>query len=362
MINSTGHQALGNAGRREIAHNRAWSQLLPDMSHSGDLNFVTVDVFTKDRYKGNPLAIVHVPRSSKLNQAQKQAVAGEFNLSETVFLYDGEGESLDRKIDIFLPNIEIPFAGHPTIGTIFYICADKNPRSPSGERLTIYTKAGPIAACFDHETQLATASIPHKVNIHRASVHWRSVAEVQPALMDNLNIAGPQPLEAWTSRADGSESIFPIVSIVNGMSFVLVDFPRVESYLENLRVGYPSIDSNMIHLDEGWASSVIAPYYYVVLPYKEDNITRLRTRLIMSTVGEDPATGSAAAALCTYLALQRGQSSHTYAYKIDQGVEMGRHSEIGVEVTLDRSGKFVEEVLLSGTATRVMKGTVIVGT
>ena len=330
------------------------------MSDSGHLNFVVLDVFTKDRYKGNPLAIVHVPKSSNLNQAQKQAVAREFNLSETVFIHDGDGESLDRKIDIFLPNIEVPFAGHPTIGTIYYICANIGPKSPLGEKLTIYTMAGPIAACFDHETKLAIASIPHKVNIHRASVHWRSVAEVQPALMENFQVAGPQSLEAWTSRIDGSEATFPIVSIVNGMSFVLVDFPRVDGYLENLRVGHPSIDSNVTQLDEGWASSVIAPYYYVVLSHKDDKITRLRTRLIMSTVGEDPATGSAAAALCTYLALQRGQSSHVYTYKIDQGVEMGRHSEIGVEVTLDGGGKSVEEVLLSGTATPVMKGTVIV--
>ena len=332
------------------------------MSDPDQLNFATLDVFTKDRYKGNPLAIVHVPWSSNLNHAQKQAVAREFNLSETVFLHDGDGESLDRKIDIFLPNVEVPFAGHPTIGTIYYICADINPRSPTGEKLTIYTKAGPIAASFNHETKLAIASIPHQVNIHQASVHWRKVAEVQPALMENIKLAGPQFLKAWTCRGDGSASTFPIVSIVDGMNFVLVDFPRVDDYLENLRAGHPNIDSDVTRLDEGWTSSVIAPYYYVILSNQEDKITRLRTRLIMSTVGEDPATGSAAAALCSYLAIQRGQPSHIYTYKIDQGVEMGRDSEIGVEVTLDGSGKFVKEVLLSGTATLVMKGTLIVGT
>lgn len=326
------------------------------MSYSDILNFVTLDVFTKDRYKGNPLAIVHVPRSSNLNQAQKQAVAREFNLSETVFLHDSDGKSLDRKIDIFLPNIEVPFAGHPTIGTICYICSGINRISPLKEKLTIYTKAGPIAASFDHETKLAIASIPHKVNIHRTSVHWRSVAEVQPTLMEKFKVAGPQFMAPWTSRLDGSEATFPIVSIVNGMNFVLVDFPRVEGYLENLRAGHPSIDSKVTRLDEGWASSVIAPYYYVILSEQENQITRLRTRLIMSTVGEDPATGSAAAALCSYLALQRGQFSHKYTYKIDQGVE------IGVEVTLDGSGKSVKEVLLSGTATLVMKGTLVIDT
>lgn len=329
------------------------------MSPSESLSFVTVDVFTKDRYKGNPLAIVYVPRSWTVDQARKQAVAREFNLSETVFLHDGEDESLDRKIDIFLPHIEIPFAGHPTIGTIFCICADKTPRSSFGENLTIHTKAGPIAASFDHETRLATARIPHKINIHRSSVHWKSIVEVQLALMEGLKLDGHQSLEAWTRRANGSETTFPIVSIVDGMSFVLVDFPQVDDYLAKVRVGYPSIDPSATQLDEGWSSSVLAPYYYAILPAQEDQIIRVRTRMIMSNIGEDPATGSAAAALSSYLALQQGQSSHTYAYEIEQGVEMGRRSEIGVKVTLDESGKHVKEVLLSGTATPVMKGTLI---
>lgn len=330
------------------------------MSPSESLNFVTVDVFTKDRYKGNPLAIVYIPRLWSVDQARKQAVAREFNLSETVFLHDGEDESLDRKIDIFLPNIEIPFAGHPTIGTIFCICADKTSRSSSGENLTIYTKAGPIAASFDHEKRLATASIPHKFHIHRSSVHWKSIAEVQLALMESRKLDGHQSLEAWTRRANGSETTFPIVSIVDGMSFVLVDFPQVDDYLVKVRVGYPSIDPEATRLDEGWSSSVLAPYYYVILPAQEDKTIRVRTRMIMPNVGEDPATGSAAAALSSYLALQRGQSSYTYTYEIEQGVEMGRRSEIGVKVTLDESGKLVKEVLLSGTATPVMKGTLII--
>lgn len=330
------------------------------MSTSDSLDFVTLDVFTKDRYKGNPLAIVHVPRSVNLDQVRKQAVAREFNLSETVFLHDGEDNSPDRKIDIFLPTLEVPFAGHPTIGTIYYICAEKAQRSSAGERLTIHTKAGPIAAFFDHETGLATASIPHQFNIHRSSVHWKRIADVQPPLIENLTVNGHQSLEAWAHREDGSDATFPIVSIVNGMNFVLVDFPQVEKYLEKVQAGYPGIEPSAMKLDEGWSSSVLVPYYYVTLPAQEDKVTRLRTRLIHATIGEDPATGSAAAALTSYLALQQGGSSQAYTYKIDQGVEMGRHSEIGVKVILDESGKSLKEVLLSGTAVRVMQGTLIV--
>jgi PhzF family phenazine biosynthesis protein len=329
------------------------------MSAPDRLDFVTLDVFTEDRYKGNPLAIVHVPRSLEVDQVRKQAIAREFNLSETVFLHDGEDDSPNRKIDIFLPALEVPFAGHPTIGTIYYICTDKAQRSSVGERLTIHTKAGPIAAFFDHETRFATASIPHQLNIHRSSVHWKCIADAQPPLIESLTADGHQSLEAWALREDGSDSTFPIVSIVNGMNFVLVDFPQVENYLGKVQAGYPSIEPSAMKLDEGWSSSVLAPYYYVTLPAQADQVTRLRTRLIHATIGEDPATGSAAAALSSYLALQQGGSNHTYTYKIDQGVEMGRHSEIGVMVILDESGTCLKEVLLSGTAARVMQGTLI---
>ena len=141
-----------------------------------------------------------------------------------------------------------------------------------------------------------------------------------------------------------SESTFPVVSIVEGMSVILVDFPHVDDYLIYLRAGYSDFQ-----LDKDWPSLIVVSYYYVVLPDQEDEIIRLRTRLIMAKVGEDAATDSAAAALACYLSLQRGQSGHTYTYKIEQGVEMGRHSEIGVVVTFSEGGSFVKQVLLSGT-------------
>lgn len=105
---------------------------------SKPFDFVTFDVFTETRFKGNPLAIVWVPRNVSLEQEAKQKIAREFNLSETVFLYDIEDRSLDRKIDIFIPTKEIPFAGHPTIGTICYLCAGNGP-ADSERKLTLHT-------------------------------------------------------------------------------------------------------------------------------------------------------------------------------------------------------------------------------
>ena len=75
------------------------------------LRFATLDVFTDTRFKGNPLALVHVPSGSTITQAQKQAIAFEFNLSETVFLHEDTESPDGRRLDIFIPTAEIPFAG-----------------------------------------------------------------------------------------------------------------------------------------------------------------------------------------------------------------------------------------------------------
>ena len=75
------------------------------------LSFTTVDVFTDTPYKGNPLAVVHIPKGTNITEEQKLKIAKEFNLSETVFLHESSGESVARQYDIFTKVAEIPFAG-----------------------------------------------------------------------------------------------------------------------------------------------------------------------------------------------------------------------------------------------------------
>lgn len=323
------------------------------------LDFVTLDVFTDIQFKGNPLALVHLPKSLVVGQQLKQAIAREFNLSETVFLHEAEETSTDRKIDIFTTKSELPFAGHPTIGAICYIAGPQTSALHS-LHFTLHAKAGPIAASYDYGTRSATASIPHNINIHKSWVHWKPILDAQPSLIHGQEDKGQRVLETWNHRADGSEKSFPIVSIVNGMNFVLIDFPRLDDYLEKVQSNYPAIDSRVTILDQGWSSDIIAPYYYVVLPGQDDGVERVRTRLILPMVMEDPATGSAASALAAYLSLQKGEADKTYTYQVEQGVEMGRSSHIGVAVTLDGSGKSVRQVLLSGTAVSVLQGTIAV--
>ena len=310
------------------------AQARPNVS----LRYATLDVFTKERFKGNPLAIVELPvEEGGLDQQAKQRIACEFNFSETVFLYPQSSEGLHRTIDIFTPTEELPFAGHPTIGSLVYLCMSTSSADENMEQLfTLQTRAGLINATVSGHT--AAASIPHNVRLHKKPVPWRSVLNAQSLMGDG---------EA------GLSTPCPLVSIVKGMTFVLVRLPSVE-YLAALTVSQAHLDS--VEWDQGW-ESFTAPYFYTVISEDEEakHIT-MRVRMIEPTVGEDAATGSAASALSTYLALQKGTAGSTYSFSIEQGVEMGRRSEIGVRVRLNDSGEGVQDVVLIGSAVLISEG------
>ena len=304
---------------------------------NASVRYVTLDVFTRERFKGNPLAIVEMPLGGELTPETKQRIAREFNFSETVFLHPRSSELSRRTIDIFTTTQELPFAGHPTIGTLVYLCTGPDSaKENKTQSFTLQTKAGPIKANVSGDT--AEASIPHNVRVHKIPVPWHSVLNAQPSLR---------------SAEAGFSTPCPLVSIVKGMTFVLVELLHVED-LAALTVGGPRVDS--VEWDTGW-ESFTAPYFYAIVSEDEEaRHVAVRVRMIESTVGEDPTTGSAASALSTYLALQRGAAGSTYSFCIEQGVEMGRHSKIRVQVTLNDSGDGVQDVVLAGSAVLVSEG------
>lgn len=87
------------------------------------LSFVTLDVFTRTKYRGNPLAVVRIPPGQDVSTQSMQTIAREFNLSETIFLYERPARVLNFAtwhVRIFMTDSELPFAGHPTIGVSCY--------------------------------------------------------------------------------------------------------------------------------------------------------------------------------------------------------------------------------------------------
>ncbi|RVX69731.1 hypothetical protein B0A52_06375 [Exophiala mesophila] len=301
------------------------------------LQYNTSDVFTGQPFKGNQLAIVHVQQDVVLTQSEKQSIAIEFNFSETVFLHQPTPQDPDAtyKADIFTPEAEIPFAGHPTIGTACYIFETLE---TTRNNVTINLKAGQVKALYDRHLATAAAEIPHDFRLHAAQVPWKRVVDAQPGL----------------KSVEFEHSTIPVASIVKGVTFGLLDLSAQPELLRNVQVTKDDIPLHS-DLDDGWKEGLIADLFYIYKPDQGDGVIRIQQRLIGLGL-EDPATGSASAALTAYLALQKGDPSTPYKFELEQGVEMGRRSIIGSEVHLSEDGKAIKTIILSGQSKPVMRG------
>ena len=144
---------------------------------------------------------------------------------------------------------------------------------------------------------------------------------------------------------------FSIVSIVKGMTFILIELESQEA-LNLVETSGRSI--SVEGLDEGWNDTFVGTYFFVRTGKTAEGVTLLQTRMIEGTL-EDPATGSAASDLACYLSLVEGKPGQALRYAIIQGVEMGRKSEINIEVVLAESGG-IASVHLEGGAIQVMQG------
>jgi PhzF family phenazine biosynthesis protein len=316
---------------------------MPSSNETTKLEFSTVDVFTSSltpassRFsEGNPLAIVRLPSHVNLTQEQKQLIAREFNYSETVFLHEPPLEENHWKLDIFTTYRELPFAGHPTIGTASFILDEVARRTRKEGILEgkFVTKAGEIPLKYDIEERIVFANIPHNFHPHKATCDSSELRRLQPGLIQ------PPTIES------------PIVSIVRGMTFVLVELPSLAS-LGSVAITPLRVSAT---LDAGWGSVVGQYYYYRNGVNPNTKSILLRTRM-MATGWEDPATGSAACTLACYLTLQSGGPNQSFTYDITQGVEMQRKCAIKVTVRLDSEGA-IQEVLLAGKAVDVMSGSI----
>lgn len=307
------------------------------------LAYTTHDVFTSTLYAGNPLAVVQVPSSTSLTQEQKQVIAREFNYSETVFLHtppadtsDGTTQIPEWTVDIFLVDAEVPFAGHPTIGTAVHALSSlvKSPDEVVKGRFRV--KAGIIDLVYSHGE--ARAGIPHDVHIHSAPYEVDALWALQPRLKEQMNGASPEAMD--------------VVSVVKGMTFIFIQLPSLETLGSvALHAGRPYATR-----DEGWDQGVMFAMYYVILPPEADGTIRLRTRMIEGSF-EDPATGSASCGLGALLAMKDGVKGDSRKYEMVQAVEIGRQSDIGVEVSTRVDGK-IDTVTLIGRAIQVMEGKV----
>ncbi len=291
--------------------------------------FHTVDVFTDRRFGGNPLAVF--PRAEGLDGAGMQSLAREFNLSETTFVFPPKDPSHTAQVRIFTPGAEVPFAGHPNVGTA-YVLALLNPG------LT-----GTLA--FEEAAGLV------QIELRRGSDG--SVSGAKVAAPQALNVGEEVSVEATAACAglaprDFLRTLHPPVFAGVGMGFVIAQVAnRAALARANNDPGafreaarrFPGIGKRFqLHL---YVRDAVEP-------------RRLATRMFAPLLGvpEDPATGSAnatLAALLTHLG-----SAPAQAFEIEQGAEMGRPSLIWA--TARRSEDGTVRATVAGDCVPVLTG------
>jgi len=295
--------------------------------------FVTVDVFTEHRFGGNPLAVF--PDARGLSDAQMQALAAEFNLSETTFVLPPDNPQHHARVRIFTPRMELPFAGHPNVGT-GYVLARREANPP--EHLVFEEQAGLVRVHIqrDAANQITGARIsaPHSLSIDIA-VPDAVVAACIGLSEDDILTTAHTPLVASV----GTPFVIAELASIDALSRASPDLAAFRAAVERV----PEIGARF------------ALHLYVRL---DGDATRLRTRMFAPLAGvlEDPATGSANAALAALLTSLAPGENVDLTYDIEQGIEMGRPSRI--VATARKTAEGPVSATVAGSCVPVLRGTV----
>jgi trans-2,3-dihydro-3-hydroxyanthranilate isomerase len=294
--------------------------------------FMTVDVFTSRRFAGNPLAVF--PDARGLEPGQMQQVAREFNLSETTFVLPPEEARHTRRVRIFTPGAEVPFAGHPTVGTAWVLAhLGEIPLTGETTRIVLEEGVGPVpVGIFTKDgrpvaSQLTAARLP----------------EVGPPP------PGPHARAAALSRETADRVGPPYVpeAVSCGLPFLFVPL-RDRAAVARARLNRQEWERVLASY---WATEIFLFAFDPELPGSD-----LHARMFAPKLGivEDPATGSAVSALGGYLGVRDERADGTLRWVVEQGFEMGRPSLLELEI--DKRAGAVVEVRVGGPSVFVSEG------
>jgi trans-2,3-dihydro-3-hydroxyanthranilate isomerase len=287
-----------------------------------ELDYCIVDVFTETALAGNPLAVVM--NTAGLTTEQMQAIAREFNLSETTFV-ERRGAEIEQRegvrVRIFTTQEELPFAGHPTLGTASVLRVQA-PETVRENMVTLALKVGAVPVRFAAQGLFGEMTQPKPE--FGAELEASEVARLCGLELDDLDAALPPQV------------------VSTGTAFAIVALRSAEA-LARLSVSQQEATA--------WLRARGARWFYVLGP-TGDETPAWRARMQFNG-GEDPATGSAAGCAISYL-VHRGVVPSGTRVHLRQGVEMGRPSELflSAQIRLSR----VSEVRVGGSTVLVAKG------
>jgi len=284
--------------------------------------FVQMDVFSSEPFLGNPLAVF--PDGRGLSDQEMQAIAREMNLSETTFVIPRD-PSVERergvRVRIFTVKEELPFAGHPTLGTAFHLRG-----SSAASEVALDLNVGKVVVRFE-ETPGGPA--------------FGEMTQMDPEF-------GPRHDREAVVRASGLrdgdiDPSLPIQTVSTGLSFTIVPLRGLEN-MRNLRVD--SVDAAQYLENSG------GRFFYFVTRQTVDQHARLHARMLFYN-GEDPATGSAAGCAAAWM-VANGVVQPEERVLIEQGIEMDRPSRIFVRAS--RRDDRVVNVRVGGNVVETIRG------
>jgi trans-2,3-dihydro-3-hydroxyanthranilate isomerase len=306
---------------------------MPDRTY----DFIQLDVFTQAPLAGNPLAVFTDARG--LNDQEMQALAREMNLSETTFIFprDAAIEAREgKRVRIFTVETELPFAGHPTLGTALYLYASESNQTKPSE-ISLDLKVGKIPVRF-------TAN-PGNAGGDR----------VDGQVFGEMRQRDPE-FGAPFSRSDVARVIgipvneihskWPIQPVSTGFTFTIVPL-RNRQTLSDLTFGYSQAAE--------FLRKTGANLFYFLCPERREGQLEAGARMFFYG-GEDPATGSAAGCAASWM-VQHDVAKSDEEVVIRQGVECRRPSEMHVRAT--REGERITNVRVGGYAVEILRGTVV---
>lgn len=293
--------------------------------------YVTADVFTDQPFKGNPVAVVL--DAIGLSTAQMQAIAAEFLYSETTFVLPARDPANTAWVRIFTPSREVPFAGHPNIGTAYVLATEAAARGePLPDSLVFEEQAGLVPVRQIREGDTITGA-----------------ELIAPEPLSRLSTVSPEEVAACLSL-DAADILTDahapqVVSV--GLRFLAVELASRDA-LRRCAPG-PAGYQAVLPLDGAFS------IYAYTRDVSEDAGTDLQARMFTGRMTEDPATGSATAAAVALIAQVRGTKE--LSMRVGQGFDMGRPSLLLTHIG-QREGDTQSHIRIGGKCVRIMEGVI----
>jgi trans-2,3-dihydro-3-hydroxyanthranilate isomerase len=298
------------------------------------LDFVTVDVFTDTQFAGNPLGVVL--NAEGLTTQQMQAIAAEFNLAETTFVLPPKDSANTAEVRIFTPRYEMPFAGHPNVGTAYALAraGSSYGRPVSQDRVLFEEKAGlvPITLLHGDGGAISGARLasPQQLSVG-AGIPVELVASACSLTPDDILIAHHHPCIA----SCGAAFILAELKSRDALARAAARTDIFQNEIAKLPVTSILIYAQVNEAEVDIRARMFAPHH---------------------GIPEDPATGSANVALIGLLAKLRPERDLRLAKRIAQGVEIGRPSLLLAEA--EKANGVVTTTSVGGRCVHVMSGSI----